>query len=798
MQGAIVKRITPKSVLSIFCCSAIMSGAYAPAFAQVNVGRLPGGVAGAPGAAAASATNNLTNPALAGGVPSLAGALTAPAAVLPVSAAAPAALSAAALPAAAAPAALSAAPARAAALPAHAAAADAPKNPGETPESAKQPAAKPDSLGAAKDLSGRVTPGEGEQSGGEKAAGASNQAFDGTGAAPEAPMPVAANGTPLNRLYPNVVFIQDVFTGPAPDGVAAYVNRLIGDGVHVVFMTWRPQKGPGSAEEILLSRIKQSRNNPVVVVAFNGGKIALHGRAANPKAIMENVGQFSEENVAKIKAIAEKIGVGGAEAVTASPADKEAFSLTLKVDGAQRAAILKKLNAEMKDAGLPYKAEKHEDDANALIIHSMPLRFSLPRVIDALETQFPGENIAVQPEKYLVVADSMKSLRFSTSFPKLAEVQVAADAAGVGAVLGAVLGDNKLETVSLKLGKLRQYVEFWEPSRHFVPGADSDGAGGGGGRSSMRPQDKETSQKMAMFVGTIINRLMAKIYENIRNGQHQFTATPWALQKQLEDMWRKPIENGVYVNKQLAIALAKTPGDVKRGYLERASAYVSNFYARELASYPAAAAHVELNLVSLNTDRKSSITLEFKSNATGKVYKIYTRIPRVMRQRTGDGVTLTAYAYRTGKEVVGVDEAEEFLSRVYAMALLKGHARMGADGKWRHGNPDGPEITKLVVQFERHSSARIKVYTPATFDMLEQDGMMEGPIVRELTSAIERMEADGEYQQYYLEHEVQAKAEDLKKPVDAKKTAVKKPAAKAAAAKKVATAKKTPASRGGK
>jgi len=267
---------------------------------------------------------------------------------------------------------------------------------------------------------------------------------------------------------------------------------------------------------------------------------------------------------------------------------------------------------------------------------------------------------------------------------------------------------------------------------------------------------------LSMFVGTVINRLMAKIYENIRNGQHQFTATPWALQKQLEAMWRKPIENGVYVNKKLAIALATTPSEVKRGYLEKASAFVSNFYSRELANYPAAAAHVELNLVSLNTDRKSSIMLEFKSNATGKIYKIYTRIPRVMRQRTGDGVTLTAYGYRTGKETA--DEGEEFLSRMYALALLKGHARKGPDGKWHQGAPDGPVITKLVVQFERHTSARIKVYAASEFEMLEENGMLEGPIVREITSAIERMEADPEYQQYYKEHEEEATKEDLKKP----------------------------------
>jgi hypothetical protein len=241
----------------------------------------------------------------------------------------------------------------------------------------------------------------------------------------------------------------------------------------------------------------------------------------------------------------------------------------------------------------------------------------------------------------------------------------------------------------------------------------------------------------------------------------------------------------VYVNKKLASVLATVPGDVKRGYMEKASAFVSTFYARELSNYPAAAAHVELNLVSLNTDRKSSIMLEFKSSATGKIYKIYTRIPRVMKQTTGEGVTLTAYAYRTGKETA--DEGEEFLSRIYAMALLKGHARKGPDGKWHHGSPEGAPITKLVVQFERHTSARIKVYSAAEFDSLEEDGMIDGPIVREITSAIERMEADAEYQEYYREHEEEATKEDLKKPA---KPAPARTPAKPATPRKPATARK--------
>lgn len=749
---------TSKRALSILCCSVLLTATSAPSFSQVARPTLPAGGSGSVSAAAgASASASLAGPAPTFAAPSVS-ALTA----APVSA-----------PHAAAPSALAFAAERAVS-----AAADGPK--------ARKGGAKAaaGALRAARDLSASVTPAEGRPAADEQAAPARRFFDQAAAAAAEAAAPTAAGGAPLHRLYPKVVFIQDVFTGPAPDSAAAYVNRLIDAGVHVVFMTWRPQKGAGSAEEILLSRVKQSRNNPVVVVAFNGGKIALHGRAANPKAIIENVGQFSDENVRAIAAMAAKAaGEAGAAEVSAFPAEREAFSLTIEVPGSGRAAAMRSLNAQMKRAGLPYKAAAHPEHASALIIHSMPLRFSLPRVLNALESQFPGEGLAAQPEKYLVIADSMQSPRFATAFPKLAEVQVASDGAAVAAVLGATLGDRRLETVSIKLGKLRQYAEYWEPSRRYVPAPGArDEAAPSSGRSAARPQDRETSQMLSMFVGTVINRLMASVYENIRNGQHQFAATPWALQKQLEAMWRKPVESGVYVNKKLAQVLAKVPGDVKRGYLERASAFVSNFYARELAAYPAAAAHVELNLVSLNTDRKSAITLEFKSSATGKIYKIHTRIPRVMRQRTGEGVTLAAYAYRTGKETA--DEGEEFLARLYAMALLKGHARKGPDGKWRHGSPEGAEITKLVVQFERHSSARIKVYAAAEFDALEDDGLIDGPIVREITSAIERMEADAEYQQYYREHEEEATKEDLKKPASPKKPAKKTPAAKKAPKRK--------------
>ena len=831
-----MKRSSPKKILSVLCCFALALGAVSPALAAVEKAPLPGAPVAISGVALAGA--NFFTPSF-GGAPSRMGLGD------PIG-----------LPVAGAP-----APAAAPTSPAFALRAAAAESPKPPQDGASDDADKTDgALDAARDLSGRLSGGE---SGSANPAAASGRFFDrGAPADGEAQaVPTGSHGVPLNRLYPRVVFIQDVFSGPAPDSVVASVNRLIEAGVHVVFMTWRPQKGPGSAEEILLSRVKepaaaereisrikaiadaigtatmdvaaeekgafaltltidgqareealaslnaqmksaglpykaeahpddaravvvrvtpllvkQSRDNPVIVASFNGGKIALHGRAANPQPILENVGQFSDQNIAAIKALADKIG---AATLIAFPAPKEAFSLTLTIAGPARAAALKALNSKLRSAGLPYRAEAHPDDAGALIIHSAPLRFSLPRVLDALESQFPGENLSAQPEKFLVVADSMKSPRFSTSFNKLAEVQVARDGGGVDAVLSAVLGGPAPETVTIKLSKLRQYLEYWEPSRRYVSGVDSESFGGGRGAGSKAPStDRQTRQTLAKFVGGVIGTLMAKQYENIRRSKHEFTSTPLAWQKELEATFWHPIERGVYLSKADAAALAAIPYRVKLSALEVASSYVWNFVSREFFSrtdrltYQTMAANVIQNLVSLKTDIHSTILLEFKSRATGRIYKIHLRIPRVMRQLTAKGLRVSAHGYRTGTRN---EESEIPLSRLYAMAILRKHGYKGDDGKWRYGWEEGEPIAEIVGgQFEYHDSPHLQFFDPSEFEVLEKNGLIEGPIVHEITSAIERMEADEEFQAYWKEHDVEATGDDLKKP--AAKTKAKRKA----------------------
>jgi hypothetical protein len=558
-------------------------------------------------------------------------------------------------------------------------------------------------------------------------------------------------------------------------------------------MTWRAQKGEGSAEDILLGRIKTGRTNPVMVVSYNGGKIALHSRAKNPVSLIEDVSAFTEEHIAVFREITaatkESLDISEDLREHAGPSEKSAFVYSLRISNsvadadlaAERNRVMRSFNARLASSKLPYKMQAHPDDPRAIMMQSMPLRFSMKRVVLALERQFRGEGISENPDTWLILSDSKTSPKFTKSFPKQAEIQVVRSGEDVENLIGAVLGDRTLKPVSLKLGKLRQFVEYWEPSRAWRTGDDVPKTGGGGGGSVARGAGERLyNQKFAMFTGSVIYQLMAWFYEQVFRGQHKL-ATLKQLELKLHSMWRDPGKNGVYVNKELAV-LMKTPQwrEMSRGYLNYTQAYLRNFWFREFGDYSAAAAHVMENFVGLATDRKSLITLNFKSPSTGRLYKIFTRIPRVMKLDTAKGRILTAHAYRTGKETP--DDGEEIYAKTLAMALLVGHGRKGKDGKWHHGSPNGPALANLEVQFEYRSSNRVWTFNADELLSLEDNGnVTQGPIVQELTSTIERMEADEEYQAYYLEQEQQATKEDLKKktrgPSKKKAPAKKKPAA---------------------
>ncbi|MFH1725158.1 MAG: hypothetical protein ABII00_11140 [Elusimicrobiota bacterium] len=616
--------------------------------------------------------------------------------------------------------------------------------------------------------------------------------FDGTlkrAAGEDAPTPVPAaaqspaavpgsalgradqDGADLARLYPRVVFLLDVFNEPASDKTAQYVQSLVDHGVHVVFMTWRSQKGPGSAEEILLSRVKAGRTNPVTVVSHNGARIAPHSRAKNPAPVVEDAESFKTEQIETFRQINAKIR----EAMSLKepleelglPDAENSFTYIVRLpasvpeDGvaAARGQLTRRYNQQLKAANLPFRVSAHSGDARAVIMHSTPLRFSLRRTFAALDQQFRDENLSDDPGKFLLLTDTKKSPEFSRAFPKQTQIQAIQDGGGAENILGAVLGNNKLQAVSVKLGKLRQYVEYWEPRHRYLPA--SEGAAPASGGSTMRGGDRLYSQKFAMFTGSVVYQLMAWFYEQVWRGQHKLTQLN-QLETKLHYMWTKPLQNGVFVSQSLAkLMRTQTWKSMSPGYEKYARSFLRNFWFREFGNYSAAANDVMENMVGLATDRKSLITLNFASPATGRIYKIHTRIPRLMKLDTADGRVLTAHGYRSGKETP--DDGEELFAKTLAMATLVGHGRKGPDGKWHHGSPDGKLISKLQVQLEYRSSHRSWVFNPEELLTLDENGQIsQGPIVKEISSTIERMEADEEYQKHVAEQDRRATKEDLK------------------------------------
>jgi hypothetical protein len=580
----------------------------------------------------------------------------------------------------------------------------------------------------------------------------------------------------LASLYPSVVFLLDVFDKPASEKTVEYLQKIVDAGVHVVFLTWRPQKGPHSAEEMLLGRMKHGRENPIIVASYNGGKISLHGRAADPKPLLPQGGPetselagFTKEETLKLRSMAASLAkpLHLREPLVERPYESDGQVLSFVVSlpasvpegkaAAARDALVKKFNAALAEAGLPYRMSPHPDDPRSAITHSMPLRFSLPRIFQALEAQFHSEWLLNHPEKFLILSDSLHSQKFSSAFQDTApgaEIQVVASGGQVEETLGEVLGTRSLKGVSIQLGKLRQYLEYWEPA---VSGRSEYSAGGG--RTAFAPEEKAFHQKFKMYAGGVIYQLMTWLYDEIWCGQ-DFLASLDQVQARLAAMWKDPARYGVPVSKS-QLALMKTPGwqAMSKGYLAFAMAFLNNYWMREFADFGAAARNVRYNKISLSSDPKSLITLEFESPSTGKLYKIHTRIPRLMKLDTAHGRVLTAYSYRTSKETP--DDGDEAYAKVLAMAILKGHGRKGPDGRWHHGAPDGEPIAKLQVQFEYRSSHRVWVFNPEDFLTFEEGRESTGPVVRDLTAAIERMEADGEYQKYYSAEQEKASAEDL-------------------------------------
>lgn len=609
------------------------------------------------------------------------------------------------------------------------------------------------------------------------------------------PQAVLEDGSNIEGVTaaPRVVFIEDVFEGPASETTVAYVQKVIDRGAHVVFMTARPHTGPGSADEVLLSRLKVSQKNPPIVVSYNGARIALHSHAKDPKAYLPDSDAFTPEALATLKKTAADVMTAlklGAPVDQAAPSDASAFIYSLRLPDSVPAAdlaetkkaVARRFNGAMNKAGLSYTLQAHPDDARLMWVRSQPLRMSLERVFEALDTRFKGEDLLDNPMTFLVLGDSNRSFKLSTAWPKGVTFRPAAGDADVAKQIGVVLGDLTRKPVGVKLGEIRQWDEYWAPmlarkdGGRPSPGADAKAGGGTWGA------DKGYTGPMGMFTGSLFYRLMPALIENVWRGQDRLTTLTQG-EKLLRQMWQKPVQHGVFISrKQAALMQEKGWKERSGGYLERALTIFRETYNRMFEHYSEAAADIMHNLAGLTTDGHSLITVPFVAGNT--LYKVMTRLPRLMKHDTPEGRVLTVYAHRTGKQPFEGD-GDSVYARTLAMAMLVGFSQPGPDGAWHDGWAEGPRIAKLHVRFEYKDGGLDLYFNPNDFFSVQPNGKLrQGPIVREIANTIERMRADKEFQEHYQAEVEEAKPEDLKK-----KKAEPKTAAKPAAAAKTKTTK---------
>ncbi|TBR20704.1 hypothetical protein EPO15_12320 [bacterium] len=598
------------------------------------------------------------------------------------------------------------------------------------------------------------------------------------------PQAVLEDGSNIEGVTaaPRVVFIEDVFEGPASETTVAYIQKVIDRGAHVVFMTARPHMGPGSADEILLSRLKVSQKNPPIVVSYNGARIALHSHAKDPKAYLADSDAFTPEALATFKKASADITAAlklGAPVEQAAPSEASAFTYTLALPESVTAAelaemkktVARRFNGAMTKAGLSYTMQPHPENPRLLWVRSMPLRMSLERVFEALDTRFKGEELLANPMTFLVLGDSNRSFKLSTAWPKGVTFRPAAGDADISKQIGVVLGDLTRKPVGVKLGEIRQWDEYWAPmllrrsGERPGPGADAKAGGGTWGA------DKGYTGPMGMFTGSLFYRLMPALIENVWRGQDRLTTLTQG-EKLLRQMWQKPVQHGVFISRKQA-ALMQEAGWKERsgGYLERALTIFRETYNRMFEHYSEAAADIMHNLAGLTTDGHSLITVPFVAGNT--LYRVMTRLPRLMKHDTPEGRVLTVYAHRTGKQPFEGD-GDSVYARTLAMAMLVGFSQPGPDGVWHDGWAEGPKIAKLHVRFEYKDGGLDLYFNPNDFFQVLPNGKLrQGPIVREIANTIERMRADKEFQEHYQAEVEEAKPEDLKKKKAEPKTVAK-------------------------
>lgn len=591
-------------------------------------------------------------------------------------------------------------------------------------------------------------------------------------------------GENLNRLQPRVVMILDTLKGPASEKMVSYIESLQDNGVHVVFVTPRADKGENSADSVLISKLKVRTGNPVLVVSYNGARVAAHSsRAENPKPLLEDQPGFPEKTIATFRKIndlvKEKLGVKADLKEFGVPTAESPFiygaDLPKDVDAS---AFARAYNQALRSRGLKYKIEVVEgaDGRSSFFTQSTALKLNTARVFKGLFAQFPELRDDLKSDQILVLADSTKAANFLKTLGSEESVtgqgfyiHGTKNAEDAETALGAVLGKSAFEKAVVQRNQLRSYTEWLEARAKF---GDAP-RGGGGGSYRMPASHARYYRDLGFYRGIIMYDLMGRIYHMIRKGQYD-QATLEASLDVLTRMWYQPRVMGVRISPEMDAARSSPRWKaLQKGYLETSKVWLRNYYHRQFKDFPHnVSEQVVGKMINLARDSKNSINIEYQSPYTGRRYVVYVRPARTELDRDDKGNVLVAHVYRTGKEPYETEFDDNIEVNLVAHAMLQGYGEKRADGRWYVNDEPDPRV-KVVFHYNTRDLSRTQ--TTAEIEAASP----------EVTATIEKMQTDKEFLDHWEEQEAKNnKVSAGKAKKDSAPSKTKNPKAKRKADKK--------------
>ncbi|MBI4348401.1 MAG: hypothetical protein HY553_16280 [Elusimicrobia bacterium] len=545
-----------------------------------------------------------------------------------------------------------------------------------------------------------------------------------------------------------VAMLLDTFDGPAPDAVVANVEKMLDQGIHVLFVTARPEKGANSAESTLVGRMKVRTTNPLVVVSYNGARIAArNSRAENPKPLVADLPGLPQNTIEKFRTIGEtvlkKLGGQGALVEFGEPSIAEPYIYGAELPaGVDAKRWTSTFNRALKDAGLLYKIEtvSGADGKTYYYTQSTALKLNTARIFNALYAVFPHLDPAKEPagglrsEQVMVVANPAKAPSFLRTLDQDVlrgdgfAIQGAKNADDVFAVLDAVLGGSALEKVYVSRSDLKDYVSWLQRREKWGASAPSIVP------SSKRAKQGSMYRIIAFYRAIIIKDLMGRLYHSIRQGQYE-EASPEAAVARLIQMWNFPEQQGVRLPAELqAIRYNPAWKNAKRQGLDSAIAWIRNYYRHNFRDYPLNISEKVIGrMVNLARDGGNSVQLDYLDKHTRRRYVVGVDPDRVEVREDDKGEYLVTHVYRTGNEVLSKTYHEAVEVAIVGRAALEAYAYKGEDGLWTLNDKPNPRV-KVVYHYMTRELPRF--YTP-------QELEAKSPMV---TALIERMKNDKDYQ----------------------------------------------------